>query len=317
MQNTLALPELLENIIVHLPERDILINAQRVSRHWKTIIDSSPTIQKKIMFQPVKQSAISPVDFDKDELIISGGTPIYSRTTLINPLLMSQNTKSYGWLDVSPELSVRIKAMGLFNTPAGCTCPNLRMPAPKLYKQIKADQKVGPACVPSWRKMYLSQPPVTIAMLTIAYFYQAPVDGDYLFQVMIRDKAGVTLGLVHDTLAATMPAYDKSLEDPEASGAVTAHVGWFELDGNDDKDRGSEDEDSNGDNSEDASGRDHSIGDGDSVAYDSEGNVLEESSSLMEESSSETYEYTQHESELGSDTGFEAEYREKPVESQL
>jgi hypothetical protein len=96
MQNTLALPELLENIISHLPERDILCNAQRVSHHWKTIIDSSPTIQKKIMFQPVKQSAISPVDFDKDELIISGGTPIYSRTTLINPLLMSQNTKSYG-----------------------------------------------------------------------------------------------------------------------------------------------------------------------------------------------------------------------------
>jgi hypothetical protein len=154
-------------------------------------------------------------------------------------------------------------------------------------------------------------------MLTIAYFYQAPVDGDYLFQVMIRDKAGVTLGLVHDTLAATMPAYDKSLEDPEASGAVTAHVGWFELDGNDDKDRGSEDEDSEGNNSEDASGGDHSIGDGDSVAYDSEGNVLEESSSLMEESSSETYEYTQHESELGSDTGLEAEYREKPVELQL
>jgi hypothetical protein len=48
MQNTLRLPELLESIISHVPERDILCNAQRVSRHWRTIIHSSPTIQKKI-----------------------------------------------------------------------------------------------------------------------------------------------------------------------------------------------------------------------------------------------------------------------------
>lgn len=149
MQNTLALPKLLENIIVHLPERDILTNGQRVSRNWKTIIDSSPAIQKKIMFQPVEQSAISPVEFDKDELIISSETPIYPRTTLMNPLLMSQNTKSYGWVDVSPKFPIRIKAMGLFHTPAGCTCPNLRMPAPKLYEQIKANQNPGAACVPS------------------------------------------------------------------------------------------------------------------------------------------------------------------------
>lgn len=149
MQNNLALPKLLENIIVHLPERDILTNGQRVSLNWKTIIDSSPAIQKKIMFQPVKQSAISPVEFDKGELIISSETPIYPRTTLMNPLLMSQNTKSYGWVDVSPKFSIRIKAMGLFHTPAGCTCPNLRMPAPKLYEQIKANQNPGAARVPS------------------------------------------------------------------------------------------------------------------------------------------------------------------------
>lgn len=154
-------------------------------------------------------------------------------------------------------------------------------------------------------------------MLTIAHFYQAPVDGDYVFQVMIRDKAGVTLGLVHDTLAATMPAYDESFEDPESSGSVTAHFGWSELDGDDGEGRDSEDEDSEGDNSEDDSGGRDGIEDVDSVAYDSEGNVLEDSSSSMKDSSSEVYEYTEHESELGSDTGYEAQDDEENATSKL
>lgn len=191
------------------------------------------------------------------------------------------------------------------------------MPTPKVYEQIKAEQKAGIACVPSWRKMYLSQPPVTTAMLTVAYFYQAPVDGKYVFQAMIREKRGVTLGLVFDTLAATMPAYDESLEDDEASGAVTAHVGWFEVDEDDNGSADNEEEGSDEDISDDDSGGYGSIEDGDSVAYDSEGNVLGDSSSLMENSDSETYEYTQHESELGSGTGFEAGDDEEPSKSQV
>ena len=316
IQNTLGLPELLENIISHLPERDILCNAQRVSRHWKTIIDSSPTIQKKIWLQPVEQPAISPIGFNEDKSIILGEIPIYPCTTLINPLFMGQDTKSHNWLELSPDFTVRIKAMGLHGKPAACSCPNLRMPTPKLYEQIMADQKAGIACVPSWRNMHLSQPPVTTAMLTIAYFYQAPVDGEYLFEVMIRDKAGITLGLVHDTFTATMPAYNETLEDPESSGAVTAHVGWLEMDGeNCGESEESEDDDSEEDISDYDSGGYDSIGDGDSVAYDSEGNVLEDSSSLMDESSSEAYAYVEHESELGSDTGYEAVNDEELAES--
>jgi hypothetical protein len=318
MQNTLGLPELLENIISHLPERDILCNAQRASRHWKTIIDSSPTIQKKIWLQPVRQPAISPLAFSEDDGNMMAESPIYPRTTLINPLLIGQDSESYNWLELSPELTIRMKPMGIYGKPTGCSCPNLRMPTPKVYEQIKSGQKSGIACVPSWRNMYLSQPPVTTVMLTIAYFYQAPVDGEYLFQVMIREKRGVTLGLVYDTLAATMPAYDESLEDPEASGAVTAHVGWLEWNEDEDDDETKDSEDgSSEEDSEDDSGGYDSSGDADSVAYDSEGNLLEDSSSLMGESSSEAYAYAEHESELGSDTGYDAAGNEELVETEV
>jgi hypothetical protein len=320
MQNTLSLPELLENIISHLPERDILCHAQRVSRHWKIIIDSSPTIQKKTWLQPVEQSAISPKCFNQDETIMLGEVPIYSRTTLINPLLIGQDTKTNNWREISPDFTVRMKPMGAYGKLTGCSCPNLLMPTPEAYEQIKADQKTGIPCVPSWRKMYLSQPPVTTAMMTIAYFYKAPIDGRYLFQVMVYDKAGITMGLVYDTLAATMPAYDESLEDDKTSGAVTAHVGWSEVDGefgekedSEDSEDDSSDDDSGG---YDSDGYD-SIEDGDSVAYDSEGNVLGDSSSLIDEPSSGTYEYAEHESELGSDTGYEPEGHEELAESHL
>lgn len=320
MQNTLSLPELLENIISHIPERDILCNAQRVSRHWRTIIHSSPTIQKKIWLQPAEQPAISPTGFNDDESLLLGEIPIYPRITLINPLLINPDIKSNGWLEVSSELTVRMKPMGLHKRPTGCSCPNLRMPTPKVYEQIKAEQKAGIACAPSWRRMYLSQPPVTTAMLTVLYFYQASLDGKDELQAMIREKRGVTLGLVYDMLAAMMPACDESLEDDEAYGSVKAHIGWFEVDQDDDGSSYNEEEGSEEDTSDDDSGGYDSIEDGDSVTYDSEGNLLGDPSSLMEESNSETYEYTQHESELGSDTAFEAGLAgddEEPAKSQV
>src|SRR5580700_1018744 len=45
-------PELLECILLHLPERDLLVNAQRVSQLWNAIITTSPTLQRILYFQP-------------------------------------------------------------------------------------------------------------------------------------------------------------------------------------------------------------------------------------------------------------------------
>ena len=265
MQNTLALPELLENIISHLPERDILCRAQRVSRNWKNIIDSSPGIQRKIWLQPIEQTAISPAGFDEDDLKIFAGAPIYPRTTLISPLLRSQDP-SNTHLKLSLDFFISMKPMELYGEPpksAGCSHfrPNLTMAPPKNYEEIKAYNKAMPSQVPTWRNVYLSEPPVTTAMLMVSYYYQAPPDSRNLFKVLIRDKIGVTMGLVYDTLAATMPIYDESLESPDGPGAVQAHVCWFETgDGggreNDSEVDASEDDGDEEANSEEGSGED-------------------------------------------------------------
>lgn len=331
MQNTLGLPELLENIISHLPERDILCNAQRVSHHWKTIIDNSPTIQKKISFAPTEQPAISPVGYDEDEVKIFGGTPIYSRTTLINPLLKGQersNAKAH--FQISSDFAVRMKPMKLYGKPTGHVHfrPNLMMAPPRIWWRINAQNKTTPSPLPSWREMYLSQTPVAIAMLMIAYHRPAPPGSRNMFKVMIRDNDGITLGLVYETLAATMPVYDESAGASGESDPVVAHICWYEteIDGGGDGDsedkgsgddgserNGSGEDDSDDDGTGDGSSGDVAGGDEGSVIYDSDGNVMEDPSSLrgdssspMEDSSSEVYEYSEHESELGSDTGYEA-----------
>lgn len=46
-------PELLENIMIYLPERDLLVNAQRVNRLWRSIITTFSTLQQKLYFLPI------------------------------------------------------------------------------------------------------------------------------------------------------------------------------------------------------------------------------------------------------------------------
>ena len=158
--------------------------------------------------------------------------------------------------------------------------PNLMLPPPKNYEEMKAYNKAIPSHVPTWRNMYLSEPPVTTVMLMVSYYYQAPPDSRNLFKVIIRDKFGVTLGLVYDTFAATMPAYDESQEDPEGGGSVVAHVCWFETGdesdrNNDSEEDGSENDGDDKEDSEEGSGGDDDDADGASVIYDSDGNESE------------------------------------------
>lgn len=52
-EQVIYIPELLENILLHLPERDLLVNAQRVSQLWHSIITTFRSLQQKLYFQPL------------------------------------------------------------------------------------------------------------------------------------------------------------------------------------------------------------------------------------------------------------------------
>lgn len=270
---------------VDVPERDLLFNAQRVSPGWKSLIYRSAKIQKQIWAQPMGQAAISPTGFEDDDASFFYGAPVYPCTTLMNPLFTAQDCSS-GYRYISQDFAVRMKPMEMHggkSTEYLEFRTNLMMPAPGIYERFKAHDDATSFCVPTWRKMYLSQPPVTTMMLMVEHYYKAPPDLSMIFKVIIRDNDGVTMGLVYDMLATTMPAFGASLEDPNKKcKSVHAHVCWFE-----NKDEVIKDEDSRDKSSkfsknygiqDSGSGGGDSGGDGvgdeGSIVHDSDGNGI-------------------------------------------
>lgn len=55
----LEIPELIEAILLELPNQDLLLD-QRVCQLWRDTITSSPTIQEKLFYKPLSISTISP-----------------------------------------------------------------------------------------------------------------------------------------------------------------------------------------------------------------------------------------------------------------
>ncbi|KUJ13209.1 uncharacterized protein LY89DRAFT_784962 [Mollisia scopiformis] len=58
-----ALPEIVENILLQLPLRDLLVNAQRVCHGWNEVT-KSPTLQQALFFEPSPQSQTTDPTFN-------------------------------------------------------------------------------------------------------------------------------------------------------------------------------------------------------------------------------------------------------------
>ncbi|KID76069.1 uncharacterized protein G6M90_00g078680 [Metarhizium brunneum] len=53
MERVLSLPELLENILLHLDMTTLLVSVQRVSKAWNKTIACSPALQRKLFFRSI------------------------------------------------------------------------------------------------------------------------------------------------------------------------------------------------------------------------------------------------------------------------
>ncbi|KAK4546090.1 hypothetical protein LTR36_002227 [Oleoguttula mirabilis] len=53
MERVLKIPELLENILLHLPTRDLLVNASLVCKDWQDTITASPHLQRALSVKPL------------------------------------------------------------------------------------------------------------------------------------------------------------------------------------------------------------------------------------------------------------------------
>ncbi|CAK1368028.1 unnamed protein product [Cercospora beticola] len=55
-QRTFNVPELAEEILLHLPPQNLLCQVQRVCRQWRRTVESSELIQQYLFFRPIPQS---------------------------------------------------------------------------------------------------------------------------------------------------------------------------------------------------------------------------------------------------------------------
>lgn len=164
--NTLQIRELLEQILLHLPMLDLL-HSQRVCRHWKDTIDSSPTLQQALYFRPV------PVGRNHGE---AGSNLQDQHSNIFNPLLQEVFTE---WFNSSSYF----KPNNRDNREYVAYIP-MQRDDPEIFNRPEA----------SWRRM-LFQQTVPTAQETLVCFKRSV--GPYPYST-ISLPSDYTMGQVYD-----------------------------------------------------------------------------------------------------------------------
>ncbi|KAK1621775.1 F-box domain-containing protein [Colletotrichum phormii] len=121
VEAVLAIPELLESILVQVDMRTLLVSASRVSKTWKAFMDGSTAVQQALFFKPVSVDISRAVihgleDGDFSSIPDQGAMP--SHTTgdrLINPLLAEKFDKCF--FDFGPTYSCQRRANSFYELP--------------------------------------------------------------------------------------------------------------------------------------------------------------------------------------------------------
>lgn len=151
--------EIAENILAHLPMKDLLL-AQRVAKGWRDLITSSPALQELLFMRPRQSKATQDV--------LSDGMPVRE----FNPLLIKHMPMWFSSDEEAYRQSVK-------DAPWAQTVSRL------LFLRKDA----------SWRSMLLAQPPFTI----FECVQQVTVyGGDGLSAGCMEQQDGVRMGLAYD-----------------------------------------------------------------------------------------------------------------------
>ncbi|KAI8966325.1 hypothetical protein F5Y11DRAFT_189655 [Daldinia sp. FL1419] len=126
----LHVTELLEGILSFLSMHDILINAQRVSKRWRDVIETSPEVRKAIFLFPSSTSLFDKEVYSKNRKILYVFPQLFSVHLDRD---VSFHNKPWGFMDLMSDTK--------FHFPSG----------------LKERWLTNNA---SWRNMYVSQPPI-------------------------------------------------------------------------------------------------------------------------------------------------------------
>ncbi|KAI1773447.1 hypothetical protein F4818DRAFT_452919 [Hypoxylon cercidicola] len=123
--------ELLEQILLNLDARDLLVNIQRVSKKWKAVADKSPSIQKA-RFKRASSTSLTAARYDKN-LLLAGILPTFFSCWYHSEGIF--DVANPGKIDFSDSFKSRIDPRG--------------------RRPLWLDKTA------SWRGMHVAQPPIT------------------------------------------------------------------------------------------------------------------------------------------------------------
>jgi hypothetical protein len=208
-REALQLPEILEQIISYLPGYTILTRAQRVSKLWNTVINTSPIVQKKLWLRPrgarvsrptgisTKYDIHYPMPVFAMEALLSG-VPIYTGSFQINTLF--SRIPLIQALHHNRDLPARFVN----------TAP---LPRGKLiWTEIRRFEAVANNSKrPTWLNMHLTEPPITTAWIEVVIEdHSARHPRETFNPATIRNDGGLTFRSVIDVVDRMMalPAWE-------------------------------------------------------------------------------------------------------------
>ncbi|KAF9877501.1 F-box domain-containing protein [Colletotrichum karsti] len=177
MEAALAIPELLESILIHLDMTTLLVSAQRVSKAWKALIDASPAVQQALFFKPVAAESSQDSSGDVEKASATGQqddkeakTNIKSSRPVINPLLAKKFNKCF--FDRGQTYSLHRRANSFYELPWSRRPVQTTQEIWGGWSQVRpaelsAEEKLEEGQLrrrftrrgASWRRMLVSQPP--------------------------------------------------------------------------------------------------------------------------------------------------------------
>jgi hypothetical protein len=222
LTQVLDVPELLENILSFLPGREILTSVQRVSQAWRAAILDSPLIQRMLFSPKGNNPAALPAWFStidplggQSKRFQRFGIPMYKEPMTINGFF-KKDTGRDGMEEVDDLYlykSCDLRLMDGFESSREAPGREDRY---MRYSCLRFLVREGPGSTPqpatsnspglSWRSMQLCDPPIGVANLRVRVDYRLR-DSVQLYATILDKDRGITMGLVHDTIAAMIRSH--------------------------------------------------------------------------------------------------------------
>ena len=207
----LLIMELRETIILQLDPSTTLVTAARISRDWRNLIDKSPAIRRMLRFAPSSSSIAQPYAYSQR----CGGIPLFDKCLQISGTLEALPDP---WTPPNKMLwGVNVsKAPRYISETTGIDLIRFRRQGASYTERSRREG--------SWRRMFITDPPCTTAIVRIERLSIRPFHWELEATFSIRERYGIRLGHLEDVVQAALARSHEYRQTDEVGSKREASV---------------------------------------------------------------------------------------------